>query len=481
MTASALLEHPTETIAVPVVDPATTTNPRRGGDVRVFDRRDMREVGGPGHPFAATTDLLVTNGLVRFWVGTRGAVPYLNVAAWAGGVWRHVGCLVLAEAGSTSTLVAARLVSATTEKATVALSVRNLGTIAVRLHRGSRNIHISHGLLRRPTAYASRYVAWTGTPPSSTLVNVSVSTAAFGSGLDVGTNGAAIFDWPASVAGSAWGLSLWWRPNAPSSTLADAGLAALLDSTGAVLASLQWFAADKTLRWTIGATVLSSAPLTFAATEIVNVQMRLGVSGRTLTTKVDSGAVAHVRDGVSSLGGTVASISLGQVGAVVITRTYGLGQFGAGSYGLGSVSGGAGSRGPIDNVMVFSDALTDTEAGVLASATTALGSLPQPEARLAWFAPFDQAPVTAGSVLASGGAVIFETTTEGGTTQAAYQGLSRALCTYHVAEKLTGVAMRRTDISWSVIAAIGTTAPGDTVTDNLVQANAASEQETTVR
>ncbi len=479
MTSSALLTHPTETIAVPVIDPSSLAVPRRGGDVRVFDRRDMREVGGPGHPFAAPSDLLATNGLIRFWVGSRGEVPYLNVSAYTGGVWRSVGCLMLAEPGSSSTLVAARLTSATPEKTTVALSVRNAGTILLRLHRGERMIHITHGTNRRPTANVSRSVTWTGTPPAAFLYGASVVPAAFANGLSLAGSGIATFPLPLAALGRTSPVSLWWKPIAASTSLADAGLGRITDAAGSIWGDVQWFAVDKTLRWTQGATVLSSAPLTFAAGTAVAIQLRPDTTGRTLTSKVGADAVAHVRD---SLVNTLipASITLGQIGAAVVGDTLASTALGAGPLGYAITGASTSARGPVDNVMVFADALSDTEATTLAGAGSALAGLPRPESRLVWYAPFDVSPSTPGAPLQPNGST-YETTADGGSTPSYYQGLTRSLFSRSVASKDSGLSLSRTAVSWPVIASVSTTAAGDTNTDMLNQAAAANSQEVTVR
>lgn len=473
MTSSALLTSPAETIAVPVIDPTSRTNPRRGGDVRVFDRTDMREVGSPGHPFASTSDLLVTNGLCRYWVCARGLVAHISVSAWAGGTWRALGCLALSQAYP---LVGARLVRLSSERAVVALSIRDKGTVTLRIQRGERRIHITHGLRQRPTANTPRSIAWLGTPPPSMLVNASVIPATFANGLSLATGGVATFAWPPAAV-APWTVSLSWKPNAASSTLANAGLAALLDGASATLGSLSWFASDKTLRWTNGATVLSSAPLSFTSGGAVSIQLRQSTIGRTLTVKVGSAAATHVTD--SATIATPALLSLGQVGSAYVPGTLGSSSLGSGPLGW-SLSGTAVfARGPIDNVGILTSALTDAEAATLSGATTALGGLPQPEGLLNWYAPFDVPPFTPGSPLAQGGAQIYETTVDGGSTPAYYQNLTRSLTTTKAAAKGNGLSLIRTDTSWSATAVIS--ANGDATTDTVGQSFADSSQETTVR
>lgn len=146
---------------------------QQGGNVRAYDRRAGREVYGP-HPFLETTDLLVTNGLVRFWVGNRRLPPFLNVEAFAQSSWEEQGYLHLADPGGTGALRGARLVYITPERVDVALSIQDQGDVFVSLCRGERGLRLSN----------ARYARWSGLPPWGRVRATAQGDGKFGKGID---------------------------------------------------------------------------------------------------------------------------------------------------------------------------------------------------------------------------------------------------------------------------------------------------------
>lgn len=163
---------------------APTWLTQQGGNVRAYDRRAEREVYGP-HPFLETTDLLITNGLLRAWVGNAGLAPFLNVEAFHSGSWREAGYVVLADpTGTDDVLVDARMVSVTPEEVVLAVRIQNGGDAFVSLRRGERMFRIVHG---NGSVIASRQVRWTGLAPWSRLASATQGTGKFGKGIDGST------------------------------------------------------------------------------------------------------------------------------------------------------------------------------------------------------------------------------------------------------------------------------------------------------
>lgn len=448
----------------------------RGGDVRAYDRTEGRHVYGP-HAFASTTDILITNGIVRFWVGNRLVPAFLNVSVYRTGVWREVGSLLLAHQGSSDYLLAARLVSVTPEAAVVSLTVQNQGEVLVRLNRGERMLRIKHGT---GTPQASRHVAWLGTPPYRVMSNVTNGTGQFSNGLVVNSGGAAQFWWPPEVPATEWVVNLRWLPTAASSTQASSGLLGFFASSGTEVASLSWDATSKALRWTANAVTLSSAALTFSAGAIIAIALRQTPTGRTLSVRVAGGAVAHTSDGAFDPGApSYASIGIGQSGGTITGGAYGSGAYGSGAYGGSVVSGTSYANGVIDNVGIL-DKLTDAETVTLLSTAAAMGGLPN-EGRLVWYAPFDSKPIPLGSAFADGR--VYETTTDGGSTRAPdANGLTRAIAVLALGvSKRTGLALMADNTSHEFGAFLATTNAQDDLGDHHSQFSASNAQEVRVR
>ncbi len=471
-------------VVVPVVEWPSDRTPRwvtdRGSDVRAYDRREAREVYGPSHPFVSTTDILVTNGLLRYWVSGRLGTPFLNVSAFRSGAWREVGVVQVAPTGTTDVLVGARLVHLTPERSTVVLALRNAGDVAVTLTRCARKLDIAHGTLRPPAVALLRTVRWSGAPPYADMQLVSLAAAKFGNGLRVAASGLARFIWPPDQSKTDFTIAGWWVPDAASTSQADSGLLSLADATGAEIASLKWNATTKAMTWLQAAVSVTSGALTFGAGVPVHFSMRLSsVTGRVLSVKVDGGAITHTTHASTATGTSDATYTYLIIGVAGTVTGLGFGTqaFGTSAFG-GSVSSAGGTipGGPVDNLMIFADALTDAEALALAAATTATGGLPSNEGRLVWYAPLDTLPVVLGAPVTTGRT--YEATVEGGATRAPdANGLTKGIAALSsTVAKTTGLAVTKAGGQMEVCAFLAVVATGDDLADHHAQFGAESEQ-----
>ncbi len=158
----------------------------RGGDVVGWDRSRGVEVMSEAHSFASTTDIAIGNGMLRFWVGSRGLPPYLTVEALYPGTWTQVGHLLL---GGPGELRGVRLVKLTPDEARLALTIQGGGDITVTLKRPDRMVRVGWDT-RPPAGAPDRAVSWSGTPPTSRRVAASGAAGKFGQGLAVNIAGA---------------------------------------------------------------------------------------------------------------------------------------------------------------------------------------------------------------------------------------------------------------------------------------------------
>jgi hypothetical protein len=359
-------------VAVPTVERRADQVPgwvtSRGGDVRAYDRRAEREVYGPSHFFQQPTDLLVTNGLLRFWVGNRLLPPFLNVSAFRNGTWREVGVLAFAPDNSSTVLLGARLVRVTAENTTVALLVQDQGEVFVTLERGRRWLAVQHGADQTPTVAAARLGQWRGLPPTYALIGTpAAGTGVFGNGLSAASSAPADveFAWPPSQPNTAWTHPGRWRPAAASTAQALSGLAAIFDTSGTQVGGLRWDDTDKRLKLTLGATTIQSAPLTFAANDGIFYCLRFSTTeGLGFSYLLPGGTLQHVAGAGQLTPGTAldyARLAIGwQDGST----------WGSGTWGSGVWGGWRLPQGVVDNLMLFSDRLTDTEVSALAAATS---------------------------------------------------------------------------------------------------------------
>jgi hypothetical protein len=425
---------------------------QQGGNVRAFDRRAGREVYGP-HPFLETTDILVTNGLVEFWVGNRGLAAFLNVRAFDGTTWREVGTVRLS---TTALLRGARVVSLTQEACVVALSIQGIGEVRVTLKRGERMLRVEgHG---RAT---TRTVRWYGLPPTVTEDGLTAGTGRFGSGL---ASGYVEFAWPPQLSNSEWSVAGWWKPTAASSSQAVSGLLSLMDADNAQAGSVYWDSADKKLKFVLDGTTVMSSALSFSAGTAVFFAARFSTTaGMALTVLVTGGTAAHASDG--------AQLSAGADSYVKFALGYQDGTtWGDGDWGDGVWGGVQVFNGVIDNLMLFSDRLTDDEASTLSAASTALGGLPDPEGRLVWYGSFDPSPTPTAGALTTG--LI-------GDSSADANGITRAVAALDrgVVASGVGLSLGSTEARLAAIVAVA----GDAAADQQAQFAAENTQQLRVR
>jgi hypothetical protein len=440
----------------------------RGSDVRVFDRRLMREVYGPRHRFDAMTDIYVTNGLLRFRVGNRGLSPFVAVEAFSGGTWRAEGCVSLATA-TADVLRGARLVRLTPEVATVVLSVRTVGDVSVTLRRGARGLDIHHGADLPPLAPFSRSVQWRGMPPTMAVTGASTGTGKFGNGLAL--TGMIQWPWPPDQPKASWAFAFWWLPSASSASQPNSGLLALIDSAGLV-GGVSYTASDRKLHMSNGATTLDSAALTFSAGNAVFVAVSLSPAGMALTVATPTQVAATVSNTSNASGTTDTnynSFAFGALGAPYGSTTYGTGPYGG--VQIASPIGGV-----IDNLMLFDNAITPTEAALLSLSGGRWSNLPQPESRMIWAAPFDTKVVPTGSLVTNGRR--FETTAENGPTRAPDDwGLTKALAVLKPVSAVSPFGVSAIATHLDVYAYLATTTTNDDIAHHHAQYAAASEQE----
>lgn len=467
----------------------------RGGDCRAYDRREEREVFGPSHPLVAPTDLVITNGLLRAWVGARGLPPYLQVQAFAAGEWREIGYLQLSDPTEGSiVLTSARLVRVTPEAVSIAIGLQGQGEALLTLRRGERMFQVQHGGARTRLT-ATRQVSWSGVPPWRRLEAAAQGVGKFGKGLDAGRDDVtwdsdiAMWDdpgyswdgawanpdlrlhWPAAAAGSSWTMVVWYRPAGDVADLDGAGLLTVYDVTGARAFRLRLDSADSRFHFELGDDDVESAVQTFAAGDHIFIVLRFSTDdGMSLSVKAGASALAHVHDASAVDPGDdpYRDIFFG-----ISESTWGSGTWGSGTWG-----GVSWADGVEDNIMIFDDRLTDAEVAALAAATGRLDGLPSPESRLVWHLPGDARLVLAKAALASG--LTYETA--GASRAPDDWGLTKGLAVLtDDTVEAPGLAVQAYTEQFSVAAFLATTDAEDDLADHHEQFAVASEQEVRVR
>ncbi len=353
-------------------------------DVRAYDRYLEREVYGPNHPIHETSDLLLTNGLIRFWVGNRGMVPFINVDGFAAASWHHSGVLAFGADGTADVLLDARVVEVTPDRATVALDCRNVGSVYLTLQRGERMIRVQHGS-DRDVVSAARYARWLSAPPTR-RIGTATAAGKFNAGhRQAAGDTSSEFLWPTDVR-NGFTLAYWWLPAAASATQAQSGLASLWDTSETRVVDSRFDMSDNKAKVTVGATTIASSALTFAANDPVFVALRFSTTdGLALSVKTPTGALQHVT--------APSVITLGVLDLLYLAfRTTGAGTWGGGTWGGGTWGGLITGLGTFDNVQIFDGYLSNALVAGLSSAASALDRLTGFEGRLRWFAPFDVVP-----------------------------------------------------------------------------------------
>lgn len=470
----------------------------RGHDVRAYDRRDEREVFGSSHPFVATTDLVMTNGLLRLWVGPRLLPPYVQVQAFAAGEWREVGYVMVADPQGDEVLTSARLERVTPDAASIRLGVSGHGEALLTLRRGERMVRVHHGSSRAPRVGGYRRVQWAGLPPWSRLAAAAQGDGKFGKGIEGGRDDAMWADvlaawadpgytwsggwqnpdfrlrWPKSVNEEAWTLVWWYRPARAAAALNGAGLLTIYDPADVVASRLVLDDVDERFKFTLGATTVQSQVEAFAAGDHVFLGLRFSDDdGMALSVKAGDALLEHVKN-VGAAGHALGfeDLFFGVSDAV----------WGAGNWGDGNWGGVSFADGVFDNLMLFDGYLTDAEVASLAAAVSRLDGLPSPEARLVWHVPGDARPILRRSAASNGR--IHEATAELGATRSPDEwGLTKGVAWLRsdVSPVAVGLGAGGSDEELDFAAVLATTGTLDDLVDHHEQFAAASEQEVRVR
>lgn len=331
----------------------------RGHEVRAYDRRHGREVYGP-HWFDEPSDIIVTNGVIRFWVVAGG---YLAVDAVNAGAWHHVGYLPV----TAGTITSAQLRSISRDRVVLTLT-DGTTTARIEVRRGERMARFSGAV----------GLKWRSTPPTIQRYGITSVPGRFGKAGAFADVDLIEMAWPVTKA--AWTFVGWWLPDDDSATQADSGIWYATDDTPALVSTL--FYRDGALEWTQDGDTLTSAPLTFSAGEPVFFSLSYTGAVRRLSVKVESGAIDHVTDvvGTGTAEANFASFAL----APMFGDLGGYSDIYSDTYDLAGVGTWA-----FDNAMIFEDGLTSIEAATLSGASAGLGALPETERRLAWYLHFD--------------------------------------------------------------------------------------------
>jgi hypothetical protein len=160
---------------------------------------------------------------------------------------------------------------------------------------------------------------------------------------------------------------------------ASSGLLAVLDNEGEK-GQLTYDSSIKKLSFKLGAVTLLSPVLSFAAN--ADVEVAIGYDdddGIFMTYSINGGAPVHV-NGAGPRGTNAdvwTSLRVGEANGLF-------------------------SNGVMDNAQIFERGLTQSERADLMQDDTPLGGLPDPEATLLWYAPFDADPVLDAGSLSAG-------------------------------------------------------------------------------
>lgn len=369
---------------------------RRGGDVRWYCRSCEDEGYGDDHWFVHTTDVCLTNGLIRFWVGNRGMTPFLNVQAVGAGKWRECGVLALA-ADHQNVLLGARLGRVSPDASSILLTLDGLGDVAVSIVRAERQLRIQHGVDGIGAVSAHRRVRLLGTPPAKLLSPASDAGAFFAGHRQTDADDSSEFLWPADVDEREWTVVYRWLPTDASDDLGTSGLLSIYDTADERAVHTRFDGADHKIKVTVGAVTLATSALSFDADDVVYIGV--GVSpteGLVLAVATPASPFQAVQNLLAVDPGTLDRYDYFSF------RTQGPGTYGQGTYGEGTWGGQIASSGVVDNVQIFAAGLDADRQARLAAASTALDGIRGVEGHLRWFAPFDVAPVISAAPVVNG-------------------------------------------------------------------------------
>lgn len=451
----------------------------RGGDCRAYDVSEGRAVYGPSHPFAEPSDLVLENGPTRWWLGSRGIVPYFTVMVFVDGAWQQCGCVVLADETTGPQLDGARLVTVTPDRVTAALRVRDIGEVFVTLKRGERMLRVQHGSTRAPTVSTTRRIGWLGTPPTVDGLGDAAWSASgrFGGGIALsGDDTFPQFQWPAAATPEAFAVAGFWVPDDDDTAHPTSGMFTIMNAAGAPIVSLHHDGAGELFIAELGDTMLMTLPVSFVGGDAVGFVLRFDdVAGARLTIATPNDGIVQASDSSTDLATSSTFAQLALAGwSVAETEPFGSGP----PFGSGGPFGGAISavHGVLDEMFVFAGTMTDAQAAALATAAAQLADVPA-SPRPVWYAAFDiNGLVPLGDATASGRRV------ELGDDPII--NMRRVLAGLDGIADGTGLFSVRSSTlvtSIDLMAGFATDDAADTAADLHDQLAAASEQETRIR
>lgn len=436
---------------------------QRGGDCRVFDLAEGRDVYGP-HPFAEPSDIMLCNGVTRWWVGPRGLAPYLTVSAVADGDWRQCGHVALADFAGDSVLEGARLVTVTPDRVTVALRLRTIGEVFVSLHRGEQMIRVQHGTTRAPAVSTARRVQWVGTPPAVGTEGPTPAAAEMGAGLDATDDIG--FKVPPAVTQQAWSIAETWIPPDASTGQAASGVAALVDADGQHVVVVWYDDSDQCLRVGNGVGVVVCGPLVFGAGEPVRFVASFdSVDGLALTCRTPAGTTSGSDPSIVD---AWSDSELTEIRFSVHTP------WGALDWGDGVWGGQLAAAGAVDELLLFAGRVSDADATAIVQRVGQLDETPSTP-RPVWYAAFDSPIFPTAAAVASGRRV---------ESAADPHGLKRVVGALVAVSDAGELGIAATGESVEFMAALSsstTVGSGNTAAEMHDQFAAYSEQETRIR
>lgn len=449
-------EDPFALVALPPLTQSFSGPPRwitdRGGDCRGYDRRRRYELYGPQHRIVEPSDLIITNGLTRGTVGSRGLVPHLRLEAFIDGRWEEEGYLYLADPESTSAVLrSCRLVSVTPELVTVALGVQGHGETFISLRRSARRFDAQNALR----------LQWHGFPPFSWPIAATSTDGKFGSALAPTAD--VILRWPPTATEAAWSVCGWVKAVVDSDTPEPAGLLSLV-AADATLAGQVTFD-EGTFRLELGADSVESGPETFSADDLIFVGLRHSAT-EGLALSIGNGGLSHAKD--------PSAVDPGSDGPFQ-RLLFAVSNMAAGDGDAGDgVAGGLVALfGAVDNLMIFDSYVSDDRLEALAAAEDRLDGLDEDEGSMTWFFPADAGLLPLASAVMDGR--IYEATTAGGATRNPDDhGLTKVVAA--IAPGALDVGLGLTGVDVEISAYLATTDDLDDLADHQNQFAAVSTQ-----
>lgn len=389
----------------------------RGGDVVAIDRSgDVggRIVPGPSHHFQRTTDLMLTNGLIRVWCGNRGLPPFLNLEAFLDGEWRAAGTIHLAAESSIdfNALEGARLVDVTPERAIAVLTVHDHGPYYVTLLRGERGVRVQSGDAVFPIVSGTRRVKFMGAPPANALTALTRVGSSRGSAYRMISSSRQSYFWPPDVDVDEWSLSVEWQSDLDYTTGGphdDGAVCSIRRRDNTLLARVHYDPSAHRMRFTVGSQTLSSPVLGDGITlgKVVRVVASFSTTyGMRLTVWAPGlsgggGDVYHdlYHDLYGGSEGTETDIYHAADASLTVSPATSSPIY---ALKIGPGSDFMANGGDYDQVLIVRDWMSEAEAETLVESEERLHGLPEPIGRCVWAQHCDVDPVFSGGSAADG-------------------------------------------------------------------------------